>query len=445
MTQGFVFDQRKCTGCQACMLACTIENQLPFGRSWRSVYSFNNRHIPNLPVVHLSMACNHCETPACLHACPASAYDRDPKTGLVIVDGSKCMGCKYCTWACPFDAPHFDDAAGTVEKCTFCSERQSKGLQPACVELCPTGALSVGERKSDVYGEAVIGLSARHLDPGIDIVPIDSTRKGPEVTAAEPTKEGGVQHLKPSSHFLLEKEWPLVAFTFLVTLLVAVQVSSVLGGATLDPLVFLSGAAVATLFSSIHLGRKSRAIRAIHNLKRSWLSREIFSFAAFIAVGFTHTILLPDNSIFGFFAAALGIATLISIDMVYGTLPTTKPTLSHSAGVSISAILILGISLANPYVSGLAGIAKLLLYLRRKQMYYREGLSFSRTVAGFRISVGLVLPAVLWSVEFSYGMTIVLAAVLVGELIDRSEFYLELDIVNPKTQMASELILRTQK
>ena len=86
MTVGFTFDQAKCTGCQACILACTIENELAFDQSWRSVYTFNERHHPNLPVQHLSLACNHCEHPACLDACPANAYSINGDTGFVEFD-----------------------------------------------------------------------------------------------------------------------------------------------------------------------------------------------------------------------------------------------------------------------------------------------------------------------------------------------------------------------
>ena len=100
-TTGFRFDPNLCTGCAACRLACTIENDLPFGRSWRRIETFNPTRAPSLPLYHLSLACNHCDTPACMHACPALAYRRDEETGAVLLDSSKCIGCKYCAWACP--------------------------------------------------------------------------------------------------------------------------------------------------------------------------------------------------------------------------------------------------------------------------------------------------------------------------------------------------------
>ena len=77
MRGAFVFDPNRCTGCQACELACSIENQLGPDRSWRSVLTFNERALPGVPLFHLSLACNHCEEPACMHSCPALAYERD--------------------------------------------------------------------------------------------------------------------------------------------------------------------------------------------------------------------------------------------------------------------------------------------------------------------------------------------------------------------------------
>ena len=141
MPNSFVFDPNRCTGCGACQLACSIENQLGPAKSWRRIETFNPRNHPQAPVFHLSLACNHCNEPACMYACPALAYSRDGRTGAVILDENKCIGCKYCSWACPFDAPRFDAARGVMSKCTFCNHRLADGLAPACASLCPTGAL----------------------------------------------------------------------------------------------------------------------------------------------------------------------------------------------------------------------------------------------------------------------------------------------------------------
>jgi len=143
MRHAFVFDANRCTGCQACQLACTIENGLQPDRSWRAISTFNERRHPGIALFHLSLACNHCADPACMTACPALAYSVDSSTGAVLLDADACIGCGYCAWACPYDAPRFDHDVGVMTKCTFCNHRLAEGLAPACAALCPTGALSV--------------------------------------------------------------------------------------------------------------------------------------------------------------------------------------------------------------------------------------------------------------------------------------------------------------
>jgi Fe-S-cluster-containing dehydrogenase component len=95
-------------------------------------------------VVHLSMACNHCEKPVCLEGCPAGSYSREPVTGGIIADENKCIGCSYCEWNCPYEALKINLRKGIIEKCNLCYGRLSEGLEPACTSACPTGALCYG-------------------------------------------------------------------------------------------------------------------------------------------------------------------------------------------------------------------------------------------------------------------------------------------------------------
>jgi Fe-S-cluster-containing dehydrogenase component len=137
----FIFDQNKCVGCHACVVACMNENGFQSPDQWRNIHQSQEFHFPSLPLFYLSLACNHCEDAPCLKNCPALAYSRDEKTGAVIHHPEKCIGCKYCTWACPYDAPKFNSKTGIVEKCTFCNHRIEENLKPACANLCPVGAL----------------------------------------------------------------------------------------------------------------------------------------------------------------------------------------------------------------------------------------------------------------------------------------------------------------
>ena len=137
----FIFDYNQCVGCHACVVACINENGFQEPKQWRNIHQSNNTHFPQLPLFYLSLACNHCADAPCLKNCPANAYSRDEKTGAVIHHSEKCIGCQYCTWACPYDAPKFNPKEGIIEKCTFCNNRIEENLKPACANLCPTGAL----------------------------------------------------------------------------------------------------------------------------------------------------------------------------------------------------------------------------------------------------------------------------------------------------------------
>ena len=156
----FYLDASACTGCKACQVACKDHNGLPVGLLWRRVYEVSGggwRHegaawVHDVFAYHLSLACNHCERPACLEVCPAGAI-RKRADGIVLIDPEKCIGCRYCAWACPYGAPQYDAATGRMTKCTFCVEEIDAGRPPACVAACPMRALDYGERAE---------LEARH-------------------------------------------------------------------------------------------------------------------------------------------------------------------------------------------------------------------------------------------------------------------------------------------
>lgn len=140
---GMAMDIRVCVGCNACVIACKTENDLPSGayRDW--IRTETRGRFPALRMEIRSERCNHCDRPPCTGVCPTgSSHVNVGRT--VQVNHSKCSGCKACIAACPYDA-RYVHPKGYVDKCTFCMHRVLAGRLPACVEQCPTKALTFGD------------------------------------------------------------------------------------------------------------------------------------------------------------------------------------------------------------------------------------------------------------------------------------------------------------
>jgi Fe-S-cluster-containing dehydrogenase component/formate-dependent nitrite reductase membrane component NrfD len=144
MRYGFVIDQRKCIGCHACTVACKEENQVPLGvnRTW--VKYIEKGTFPDTRRYFSVMRCNHCDNAPCVTICPTVALYRRPD-GIVDLDGDRCIGCKSCMQACPYDALYIDPATQTAAKCHYCAHRVEVGLEPACVIVCPVQAIVPGD------------------------------------------------------------------------------------------------------------------------------------------------------------------------------------------------------------------------------------------------------------------------------------------------------------
>ncbi|RMD91202.1 MAG: 4Fe-4S dicluster domain-containing protein [Alphaproteobacteria bacterium] len=139
-----LIDLRKCVGCQACTVACKIENNIPDGRFRTWVPDVEIGTFPNARRAFLPRLCNHCERPSCVEVCPAGAtWQR--ADGVVEIDYDTCWGCGSCVDACPYDARFMNPVTQTADKCTFCSQRIDQGLLPACVETCIGGARQFGD------------------------------------------------------------------------------------------------------------------------------------------------------------------------------------------------------------------------------------------------------------------------------------------------------------
>jgi Fe-S-cluster-containing dehydrogenase component len=160
---GLLYDATKCIGCKACVAACAEANDTPPDTRRDGLHQAPNdlndltRNVIKLykpanggPSSFVKRQCMHCLEPACAAGCPFQALHKDPETGAVRWDETKCIGCRYCTITCPYHIPRFQWMGFNprVTKCELCSHRLVKGLKPGCTSVCPTGAVIFGARTS---------------------------------------------------------------------------------------------------------------------------------------------------------------------------------------------------------------------------------------------------------------------------------------------------------
>ncbi|MCD6353601.1 MAG: 4Fe-4S dicluster domain-containing protein [Proteobacteria bacterium] len=141
MTYAIYLDINRCSGCQACMVACMDQNDLMIENkeeTWRQVFTVEDGRFPEAKTSYLSFSCLHCQDAPCIPACLTGAISRE--NSLVVLNSALCVGCHMCLIACPFGIPRFDKNE-KMQKCTMCKERIEEGLEPACVRVCPTEAL----------------------------------------------------------------------------------------------------------------------------------------------------------------------------------------------------------------------------------------------------------------------------------------------------------------
>ncbi len=260
----FGFNMNACIGCHSCEVACAETNGLPAGTVWRRVGELEGSDHPVTKRFHLSMSCNHCIEPACLQGCPTNAYLK-LDNGVVIQHPEDCIGCQYCTWNCPYSVPVFQPDRRIVTKCDLCQPRLEVGLAPACVQSCPTEAITI--EKVDVKR-----WRADHHEADGPALP--SSALTLSTTRIELPADVPIGTLAASSWNLRPEHphWSLVWLTLLSQLAVGITLTAgtfaqrvagaALGGAALVGAVF-------------HLGRPAVAYKALRNLRRSWLSREV--------------------------------------------------------------------------------------------------------------------------------------------------------------------------
>jgi Fe-S-cluster-containing dehydrogenase component len=427
----FVLDLDRCTGCAACAVACGNENPVSDGLSWRRVHTFNSQRLATAPVFHYSLACNHCLEPACLAGCPANAYTKEAAMGAVLLDQARCIGCRYCSWVCPYEAPQFNLAVGVMEKCTFCSHRLRDGLDPACATACPTDALRLENQDQPAVVERP-GFPEVGLRPAIRVVG-ERRRSAPDMTAA-PVAVNVVSPRPRVAWSGFRSEWSLWFFSSLAILLVAWFTAATALSTSIALPIFAGAGLLAMAVSALHLGRITRIWRALLNLRRSWVSREValFSVFFFAACGF---LWWQNGAVWWrWVIVAAGFGAMYSMDMVYRVRGQPVLTVPHSAMAMLSAALYIGILTENPVLLVPAATVKLVLYLARGQRPAPGG----SILAPIRIGVG-ILPALALATTGTVPVAVAMFGAVIGELIDRAEFYAGLRFLTPTQQIQTDL------
>ncbi|HLM28489.1 MAG TPA: DmsC/YnfH family molybdoenzyme membrane anchor subunit [Acidimicrobiales bacterium] len=260
----FGFDMGACIGCHSCEVACAEQNGLPDGTAWRRVGEIEGGDHPHTRRFHVSMSCNHCLEPACLEGCPTNAYEK-LANGIVAHHAEDCIGCQYCTWTCPYSVPAFQPDRRIVTKCDMCQPRLAEGYAPACVAACPTHAITV--EKIDVAAwRADHAAADAPLLPSGEIT-LSTTRIMVPAGVPADAFAAGDWDVRPE-----DPHWPLVWLTVLSQ--VAVGMSATAGTAGSRALAAVL--AVAAMAGAVlHLGRPVVAWKALRNVRRSWLSREV--------------------------------------------------------------------------------------------------------------------------------------------------------------------------
>jgi Fe-S-cluster-containing dehydrogenase component/formate-dependent nitrite reductase membrane component NrfD len=194
---GFVIDQDSCIGCHACTVACKTEHQVPLGvnRTW--VKYVEKGEWPDTKRFFSVMRCNHCTDAPCVTICPTTAlYKRTD--GIVDFDTDRCIGCKSCMQACPYDALYIDPGEHTAQKCNYCVHRVEVGLEPACVVVCPEQAIIAGDlddpasRISHIVATEQVSVRApeQGTKPNLFYKGVEESNIDP--LHAEPLTDGGV-------------------------------------------------------------------------------------------------------------------------------------------------------------------------------------------------------------------------------------------------------------
>ena len=410
--QQYAFDVNLdvCTGCKACVTACHNVNGLDEGESFRTVGLLTGPTFQQT----VTTACHHCVDPACLNGCPTNAYEKDALTGIVAHVEGKCLGCGYCTWTCPYEVPRYNTGRGVVRKCDMCRGRLAVGEEPACVQSCPNGAISITLVDTAVLAKEIVGQVLVPTAPPSEVTVPTTTYHSDwglpgGLTAAGATLGGGGR-----SHD------PLVAMLVLSQAAAgALAVDVALGPRRATATTALLLAVVGLAVSILHLGRPGRAWRSLAGIRHSWLSREVAALSLFTALA--AGALIAGSAPVRAAAALAGLAGVACSAMLYVVTrrpswraAVTGPRFALSCVVAGSAVAV-ATGAGRPGGLLLAGSLAVKLAWEAVVVWRPSSMPVTGVVR-FMLGGSAVVLAL-------YGSPLALLAVLAGELIERSRFF----------------------
>lgn len=162
-----IIDLEKCIGCHACTVACKQEHSVPKGVHRSYVVEAESGTYPKVRSVKLPKLCNQCSDAPCLNVCPTNATYRT-EDGTIQVNEDKCVGCRYCIAACPYNARFINPKTNTADKCTFCLHRVEAGLMPACVSTCVAQARYFGDMNDPEFKKILDSKAHQTLRPELN-------------------------------------------------------------------------------------------------------------------------------------------------------------------------------------------------------------------------------------------------------------------------------------
>ncbi len=392
----FEVDLDACTGCKACVAACHSLNDLDEGEVWRTVGLLHGGTAEAPAQQTVTTSCHHCVDPACMSGCPVKAYEKDPVTGIVRHLDDQCIGCQYCTFMCPYDAPKYNAARGIVRKCDMCSDRLASGEGPACVQSCPSLAIKICVIDQKMAIEASEAGTFLPGAPAPDhTIPTTIYRSARQVP----------RNLLPADYYSVHPEHghlPLVFMLVLTQLSVgAFAVHSVVGRAVESSqsrpslphaLGALLMAVLAITAATLHLGRPMFAWRAVLGLRTSWMSREILAFGLFAkAASLFALALVPASTLPGFLRGFPGRAFIAERVVLW----------------EIAAL-----------VTGILGVFfSVMIYAATRRMHWRAAITgpkFFATTVALGSAATLALSSFSTGVTSGYGRALLALVVVVG-------------------------------